>query len=120
MARFVASATRTAYRQHPQPLVRVTDDATTQPDGAFIGTVEIEIRPGADHQEERVRTWQDECDRLRDGVAELERLLARSMLDNDRGERSTKRPRRREEGFPAYASALSGRFGAASTQDLVH
>jgi len=51
-------------------------DVTTQPDGAFIGTLEIEIRPGADHQEERVRTLQDECDRLRGRVAELERLLA--------------------------------------------
>jgi len=51
-------------------------DVTTQPDGALIGRMEIEIRPGVDHQEERVRTLQDECDRLRDRVAELERLLA--------------------------------------------
>jgi hypothetical protein len=51
-------------------------DVTTQPDGAYIGTMEIEIRPGADHQDERVRTLQDECDRLRDRVAELEAQLA--------------------------------------------
>lgn len=49
-------------------------DVSTQPDGAFIGTMEIEICPG-DHQEERVRTLQDECDRLRNRVAELERML---------------------------------------------
>jgi hypothetical protein len=48
-------------------------DVSTQPDGAFIGTVEIEICPG-DDQEKRVQTLQDECDRLR--VAELERMLA--------------------------------------------
>jgi hypothetical protein len=50
-------------------------DVSTRPDGAFIGTLEIEIRPG-DHQEKQVRTLQDECDRLRDRVAELERMLA--------------------------------------------
>jgi hypothetical protein len=49
-------------------------DVTTQPDGAFIGTLEIDVRTG-DHQEERVRTLQDECDRLRDRAAELEQLL---------------------------------------------
>jgi hypothetical protein len=47
-------------------------DATTQPDGAFIGTLEIDVRPG-DHEETRVRMLQDECDRLRDRVGELER-----------------------------------------------
>jgi hypothetical protein len=31
-------------------------DVSTQPDGAFIGTMEIEIRPGADPEEERVRS----------------------------------------------------------------
>ena len=50
-------------------------DVTTQPDGAFIGTLEIDVRPG-DRQEKRVRTLQDECDRLRDRVAELEAQLA--------------------------------------------
>jgi hypothetical protein len=44
-------------------------DVTTQPDGAFIGTMEIEVRPGsireADHQEE--------INALRDRIAELER-----------------------------------------------
>ncbi len=49
-------------------------DVSTQPDGAFIGPMEIEICPG-DHQEERVRTLQDECHRLRNRVAELERML---------------------------------------------
>jgi hypothetical protein len=43
-------------------------DVSTQPDGAFIGTLEIDVRPG-NHQEERVRTLKDECDRLRDRVA---------------------------------------------------
>ena len=49
-------------------------DVTTQSDGAFIGTLEIDLRPG-DRQEEQVRRLQDECDRLRDRVAELERML---------------------------------------------
>lgn len=49
-------------------------DVTTQPDGAFIGTLEIEVRSG-DRREELVRTLQDECNRLRDRVSELERLL---------------------------------------------
>jgi hypothetical protein len=49
-------------------------DVSTQPDGAFIGTMEIETCPD-DHQEERVRTLQDECHRLRNRVAELERML---------------------------------------------
>ena len=44
-------------------------DVTTQPDGAFIGTMEIEARAGsvreADHQEE--------LKALRDRIAELER-----------------------------------------------
>jgi hypothetical protein len=47
-------------------------DVTTQPDGAFIGTMEIEVRPGsirdADHQEE--------LDALRERIAELEREKA--------------------------------------------
>jgi len=47
-------------------------DVTTQPDGAFIGTMEIDVRPG-DRQEEQLRTLKDECDRLRDHIAELER-----------------------------------------------
>jgi hypothetical protein len=51
---------------------------TTQPDGAFIGTLKIDVRPG-DRQEEQVLTLQDECDRLRDRVAELERLLAEAQ-----------------------------------------
>jgi hypothetical protein len=49
-------------------------DVTTQPNGAFIGTLEIDVRPG-DRQEEQVRRLQDECDRLRGRVAQLERLL---------------------------------------------
>ncbi len=44
-------------------------DVTTQPDGAFIGTLEIEVRPGTtshvDHQEEIIA--------LRERLAELER-----------------------------------------------
>jgi hypothetical protein len=44
-------------------------DVSTQPDGAFIGTLEIEVRPGsirdADHQQE--------INALRDRIAELER-----------------------------------------------
>lgn len=50
-------------------------DVTTQPYGAFIGTLEIDARPG-DPLEEQVRTLQDECDWLRGRVAELEALLA--------------------------------------------
>lgn len=50
-------------------------DVTTRPDGSFIGTLEIDVRHG-DRQEEQVRTLQDECDRLRDRIAELERMLA--------------------------------------------
>jgi hypothetical protein len=47
-------------------------DVSTQPDGAFIGTLEIEV-PAAttrdgDHQEE--------INTLRDRIAELERVLA--------------------------------------------
>ena len=49
-------------------------DVTTQPDGAFIGTLEIDVQPGG-RQEEQMRAVQDECDRLRDRVAELERML---------------------------------------------
>jgi hypothetical protein len=44
-------------------------DVTTQPDGSFIGTMKIEVRPGTirdvDHQEE--------LNALRDRIAELER-----------------------------------------------
>jgi hypothetical protein len=44
-------------------------DVSTQPDGASIGTLEIEVRPGsirdADHQQE--------INVLRDRIAELER-----------------------------------------------
>jgi len=53
-------------------------DVTTQPDRAFIGTLEIEVRQDDPHQQQ-VRTLQDECDRLRDRVAELERLLAEAQ-----------------------------------------
>ena len=52
-------------------------DATMQSDGTFVGALEIEIRLGADHQEERVRKLQDECDRLRDRVAEFEGAAGR-------------------------------------------
>jgi hypothetical protein len=50
-------------------------DVTTQPDGAFIGRLEVDVRP-SDRQEEQLRRLQDQCDRLRDRVAELEALLA--------------------------------------------
>jgi hypothetical protein len=47
-------------------------DVTTQPDGAFIGTLEIDVPPAitrdVDHQEE--------INALRDRIAELERMLA--------------------------------------------
>jgi len=46
-------------------------DVTTQPDGAFIGTMEIEFR--ASDGQEQAQALQDECDRLRDRIAELER-----------------------------------------------
>jgi hypothetical protein len=51
-------------------------DVTTQPDGAFIGTLEVEVRPGDDRHAKRMQVLQDECDRLRDRVAELEAQLA--------------------------------------------
>jgi hypothetical protein len=35
-------------------------DVTTQPDGAFIGRLEIEVRP-SDRHAERMRVLQDEC-----------------------------------------------------------
>ena len=50
-------------------------DVTTQPDGAFIGTLEIGVKPSG-HRNEQVAALQEECNRLRDRVAELERLLA--------------------------------------------
>ena len=50
-------------------------DVTTQPDGAFIGTMEIDVKPSG-HQNEQVAELQEECNRLRDRVAELERQLA--------------------------------------------
>jgi hypothetical protein len=50
-------------------------DVSTRPDGAFIGTLEIDVRPGDDRHAERMQVLQDEWDRLRGRVAELERLL---------------------------------------------
>ena len=50
-------------------------DVSTQPDGAFIGTMEIGVVPGG-HERERIVRLQEEDDRLRDRVAESERLLA--------------------------------------------
>jgi hypothetical protein len=50
-------------------------DVTTQPDGAFIGTMEIEV-PRNDPHQQQVQALQDECDRLRDRFAELEWMLA--------------------------------------------
>ena len=47
-------------------------DVTTQPDDAFIGTLAIDVPP-RDRQGEGVQGLRDECDRLRDRVAELER-----------------------------------------------
>ncbi len=44
-------------------------DVTTQPDGAFIGTLEIEVRPGSI----REAAYQEEINALRDRIAELER-----------------------------------------------
>jgi hypothetical protein len=55
-------------------------DVTTQPDGAFIGTLEIEGRPGDRHQEQ-VQALQDECDRLRNRVAELEAQVSDLLAD---------------------------------------
>jgi hypothetical protein len=47
-------------------------DATTQHDGAFIGTLEIEIRPG-DHRQSALEALAEENRFLRDRVADLER-----------------------------------------------
>ena len=47
-------------------------DVTTQPEDAFIGTLAIDVPP-RDRQGEGVQALRDECDRLRDRVAELER-----------------------------------------------
>jgi hypothetical protein len=47
-------------------------DVSTQPDGAFIGTLEIEIRPG-DHRQSALEALAEENRLLRDRVAQLER-----------------------------------------------
>jgi hypothetical protein len=54
---------------------------TTQPDGAFIGTMEIEVQHG-DHQQDRVAVLlaensalRAEVLTLRNRIAELERLV---------------------------------------------
>jgi hypothetical protein len=44
-------------------------DVTTQPDGAFIGTMEIDVRPGSIREAD----YQEELNALRDRIAELER-----------------------------------------------
>ena len=44
-------------------------DVTTQPDGAFVGTLEIEVRPGSI----REAAYREEINALRDQIAELER-----------------------------------------------
>jgi len=50
-------------------------DVTTQADGALIGTMEIEVRPG-DHQQDRVASLLVENSALRDRVRQLERANA--------------------------------------------
>jgi Viral A-type inclusion protein repeat len=47
-------------------------DATTQPDGAFIGTMEVAVPPATTRDVEH----QEEINALRDRIAELERMLA--------------------------------------------
>ena len=53
-------------------------DVTTQPDGAFIGTLEIETRPADRIESEAVRRVQElreELTAARDQIAELECLV---------------------------------------------
>jgi hypothetical protein len=57
-------------------------DVTTQPDGAFIGTLEIDVRHG-DHQQDRIAALQGENTALRaevltlrNRVRELEAVLS--------------------------------------------
>jgi len=45
-------------------------DVTTRPDGAFIGTLEIDVRPG-DRQEDRIAALLDENTALRAEVLTL-------------------------------------------------
>jgi hypothetical protein len=47
-------------------------DVSRQPDGPFIGALEIDVPEGDPHQEQ-MQALRDECDRLRDRVAQLER-----------------------------------------------
>ena len=49
-------------------------DVTTQPDRAVVGTLEIDARSDHRHQEQ-AQALQEECDRLRDRVKELEHML---------------------------------------------
>jgi hypothetical protein len=49
-------------------------DVSTQPDGAFIGTLEIEVRPG-DHQQDRVAALLAENSALRAEVLTLRNRL---------------------------------------------
>jgi hypothetical protein len=47
-------------------------------DGSFMGTAEVRV-VAATNEQEKVRRLEDECDRLRDRVAELTRLLAEAQ-----------------------------------------
>jgi hypothetical protein len=49
-------------------------DVTTQPDGAVIGTLEIDVRPG-DHQQERIAALIDENSVLRAEVLTLQQRV---------------------------------------------
>jgi hypothetical protein len=44
-------------------------DVTTHPDGAFIGMLEIDVRPGSIREAD----YEEELNALRDRIAELER-----------------------------------------------
>jgi hypothetical protein len=75
-------------------------DVSKQPDGAFIGTLEIDVRSSDRHQQQ-VRALQDECNRLRDRVAELERLLAEVQgVTTTEVSGQPSASRRLEQGFP--------------------
>jgi hypothetical protein len=64
----------------------MTEDAFTErvetythTDDSYIGRADIRVDAGSYDEQEKVRRLEDECNRLRDRVAELTRLLAEAQ-----------------------------------------